>query len=125
MKKTTRLVILLAVLAMCFAFLWPSITWYWRTPKEVQALALGSLENIKDYATARAGEDVKAVKESAKADAAAKIDAKYEWLEKKAAKKYRKMGEKVPSPMTIAGILNAYSNEAEILEDFTAMKVRF
>ena len=61
MKKTTRLVILLAVLAVCFAFLWPSISWYWRTPKEVQALALGSLENIKDYATARAGEDVTAV----------------------------------------------------------------
>ena len=58
MNKRTRFVILLAVLAICFVFLWPSISWYGRTPKEVQALALGSTENIKDFATAKAGEDV-------------------------------------------------------------------
>ena len=48
MNKRTRFVILLAVLAICFVFLWPSISWYGRTPKEVQALALGSTEKIKD-----------------------------------------------------------------------------
>ncbi len=121
MKKTSRFVILLAVLAVCFAFLWPSITWYWRTPKEVQSLALGSLENIKDYATAKAAEDVLAVKAAAKTDANAKIDQKYAWLEKTAAKKYRRVGEKVPSPMTVAAILNSYSNERELLEDFSAV----
>lgn len=121
MKKTTRLVILLAVLAVCFAFLWPSISWYWRTPKEVQALALGSLENIKDYATAKASEDVIAVKAAAKSDASAKIDAKYEWLEKAAAKKYRKIGEKVPSAMTVADVLSAYSNESELLDEISSV----
>ena len=49
MSKRSRLVIIIAVLAMCFVFLWPSIQWYARTPKEQQALALSSLENIKDY----------------------------------------------------------------------------
>ena len=53
MNKRSRLVILIAVLAICFAFLWPSICWYGRTPKEVQALALGSTENIKDYASVK------------------------------------------------------------------------
>ena len=62
MNKRTRFVILLAVLAVCFAFLWTSISWYYGTPKEVQALALGSLENIKDYATAQASEDVLSIK---------------------------------------------------------------
>ena len=71
MNKRSRFLILLAVLAVCLAFLWPSVTWYWGTPKEVQALALGSLENIKDYATAQASSDVLAIK------AAAKEEAKY------------------------------------------------
>ena len=90
MKKTTRFVILLAVLAICFAFLWPSISWYWRTPKEVQVLALGSLENIKDYATVKANEDFNAVIKAYNTDPSAKIDAKYAWLEKAAAKKETK-----------------------------------
>ena len=37
MNKRTRFVILLAVLAVCFAFLWPSISWYYGTPKEMKA----------------------------------------------------------------------------------------
>ncbi|HAH61608.1 MAG TPA: protein translocase subunit SecD, partial [Treponema sp.] len=69
MNKRTRFVILLVVLAVCFAFLWPSISWYVGTPKEVQALALGSLQNIKDYATAKASEDVLEIKASAQKDA--------------------------------------------------------
>ena len=120
MNKRTRFVILLAVLAVCFAFLWTSISWYYGTPKEVQALALGSLENIKDYATAQASEDVLAIKEAAAKDPSASIEAKFSWLEKAAAKKYRKLGEKVPSPMNISAILGAYSNEQEFLDEIQA-----
>ncbi len=120
MNKRTRFVILLAVLAVCFAFLWTSISWYYGTPKEVQALALGSLENIKDYATAQASEDVLSIKEAASKDPAASIDAKFSWLEKAAAKKYRKLGEKVPAPMTVAAILGAYSSEQEFLDEIQA-----
>ncbi len=119
MNKRSRLLVLLVVLAVCFAFLWPSISWYWGTPKEVQALALGSLENIKDYATVQASSDVLEVKEAAKADRKAKIDPKFSWVEKDAAKKYRKMGVKVPSPMTVGDILNAYSNEQEFMNVFS------
>ena len=120
MNKRTRFVILLAVLAICYAFLYPSVSWYWRTPKEVQALALGSLENIKDYATAQGSLDVNAIKAAAKADINAKVDPKFAWLEKAAAKKYKVAGQKVPAEMTIGAVLNAYSGEAEFLEEFTS-----
>ena len=119
MNKRSRFLILLGVLAICFAFLWPSISWYWGTPKEVQALALGSLENIKDYATVQASSDVLEVKALAKSDSSAKIDAKFAWVEKDAAKKYKKMGMKVPSAMTVKDVLNAYSNEQEFLSVFS------
>ncbi len=120
MNKRTRLVILLAVLAICYAFLYPSVKWYWGTPKEVQALALGSLESIRDYATAQGADDVNAIKDAAKKDINAKIDTKYEWLEKAAAKKYKAAGQKVPKEMTVGAILDAYYNEEEFLEEFTS-----
>ncbi len=120
MNKRARLVILLAVLAICYAFLYPSVKWYWGTPKEVQALALGSLENIRDFATAQGAQDVNAVKDAAKTDFNAKVDEKYAWLEKAAAKKYKAAKQKVPAEMTVGAILDAYSSEAEFLEEFTS-----
>lgn len=115
MNKRSRLVVLIAVLAICFAFLWPSICWYGRTPKEVQALALGSTENIKDYASVKAAEDVRAIKEIAKKDPTAKLDSQYAWLEKDAAKKYKALDEKVPSDMTVTDVLKAYGSELEFM----------
>ncbi|MFA6856649.1 MAG: protein translocase subunit SecD, partial [Treponema sp.] len=104
--------------AVCFAFLWPSISWYWGTPKEVQALALGSLQNIKDYATAKASEDVLEIKASAQKNEKTPLDAKFSWIEKNVAKNYKDMDMKVPSPLTTGDVLNAYSNEQEFLSVF-------
>lgn len=115
MNKRSRLVILIAVLAICFAFLWPSICWYGRTPKEVQALALGSTENIKDYASVKAAEDVRAIKDIAKKDPSAKLEGQYEWLNKAAAKEYKALDEKVPSDMTVTDVLKAYDGELEFM----------
>jgi preprotein translocase subunit SecD len=71
MSKRYRFIIILLVVGMCFVFLSPTIRWYFMVPKEDQAIALGSREQIKDYAsqtaliglnelvdTARAGGDV-------------------------------------------------------------------
>ncbi len=113
MNKRTRFVILLAVLAICFVFLWPSISWYWRTPKEVQALALGSTENIKDFAMERAEEDVRSIKKIAAEDPSVVLDSEFAWIAKDAAKKYRDLDMKRPSPMTVTDVLRAYSSEQE------------
>ena len=119
MNKRSRFLIILVVLAVCFAFLWPSISWYWGTPKEVQALALGALESIKDYATVQASRDVQEVKAAAKSDGTARTDPKFGWVEKDAANKYKKLGMKVPSPMTLTDVLNAYSSEQEFMNVFS------
>ena len=115
MNKRSRLVLLLVVLALCFVFLWPSISWYGRTPKEVQALALGSTENIKDFATAKAAEDVNAIKALASKDSSAKLGEEYAWLEKDAAKKYKLLDQKVPAEMTVIDVLSAYDSELEFM----------
>ena len=114
MSKRSRFLLILVVLGICFAFLWPSLKWYAYTPKEVQTLALGSLEKIKDYSVAMTSADVKAMKNAANADASAVLDAKFAWLEKIAKKNYKAMNEKVPSPMTVGDVLNSFYSEAEL-----------
>ncbi len=114
MNKRTRLVILLAVLAICFVFLWPSISWYGRTPKEVQQLALGSTENIKNYAESKAAEDVRTIKSMVK-DADAVLDGEYAWLNKKAEKQYKSYGQTVPEKMTARAVVAAYDSELDFM----------
>ena len=114
MNKRTRLLILLAVLAICFVFLWPSISWYGRTPKEVQQLALGSTENIKNYAESKAAEDVRTIKSMAK-NADAVLDGEFAWLNKAAAKQYKSYGQKAPEAMTVKDVLNAYDTELDFM----------
>jgi preprotein translocase subunit SecD len=111
MNKRTRFVILLVVLAICFVFLWPSISWYGRTPEEVKALALGSTEKLKDYATVKATEDVISIKEIIKADSSVEPTAEYKWLVKEAKKEYKAIGVKAPKNITMKDVLAAYSTE--------------
>src|SRR5574344_361707 len=118
MNKRSRFIIILVVLAVCFAFLWPSISWYIRTPKDQQTLALGSLEKIKDYSTAKASDDVNAVKAIANKDPAAILDPSYKWLVKTARKNYKDNGTKAPEPMTVSAVLNSFSNEKDLLDAF-------
>lgn len=114
MSKKSRLFIILAVLAACFAFLWPSISWYVRTPKEMQALALGSLEKIKDYSSAQALKDVTALKAEVKATPDAVLTKDQDWLAKAAKKNYQLIKEAIPSPLTISGALDSFSSEKEL-----------
>ena len=90
MKKRTRFILVLAVLAACFWFLWPSISWYVRTPKDQQSLALGSLEKIKDYTVVKAKGESEKLIALAKVNPEAVLDSpNYDYLVKAAKKNYR------------------------------------
>ncbi|MCR4947558.1 MAG: protein translocase subunit SecD [Treponema sp.] len=115
MNKRTRLLVLLAVFALCFVFLWPSISWYGRTPKELQQLALGSTENIKTYAELKAAEDVRTIK---KQDLSAPLADEYAWLKKDVSKRYKTLDKKVPSELTLKDVLSAYDSELEFMSVF-------
>ena len=120
MNKRTRFAIIIAVLAVCFWFLWPSISWYMRTPKDEQTLALGSLEKIKDYSTVKASEDVNAIKKLANEDASAMLDASYDYLVKAAKQHYKLAEKKVPETMNVVAVLGAFGNEKELLSEIEA-----
>ena len=116
MNKRSRFILILVVLAVCFGFLWPSLKWYALTPKEDKALALSSLENIKDYSSVKAADDVAALKDAVKANPDAELTADQDWLLKAAKKNYKDMEKPVPSPMTLRDALVSFSNEKEISE---------
>ncbi len=120
MNKRTRLVILIAVLAICFVFLWPSITWYARTPKEVQALALGSTERIKDYATEQAEKDVESIRELVKTDSSAVLPEQFNWVKKDVKKRCKVLDQKMPAELTIKDVLSFYDSKADFMSVFQA-----
>ncbi|WP_191017854.1 protein translocase subunit SecD [Treponema zioleckii] len=122
MNKRSRFIIILVVLAVCFAFLWPSIVWYARTPKDQQNRALGSLEKIKDYSTLKASKELDKLMELANENPDAELDPSYEYLVKAAkknfkatAKAYKALGQKAPetpSVMTVSAILNSFTGSS-------------
>lgn len=114
MSKKSRLVVLLIVLAVCFAFLWPSICWYARTPKEAQALALSSLEYIKDYSSSKAAAQVKELKAAVKADGSVLLTKDQDWLKKAAKANYKSLGNKAPKEMTLRDALSSFNSEEEL-----------
>lgn len=115
MSKRSRFVLILAVLVVCFLFLWPSISWYALTPKEDQALALSSLEKIKDYSSQMANEGVTSLKAAVKTNPSAEIDAEFSYLVKEAKKNYKALGKAVPSPMTVRDVLLSFSTEEDLV----------
>ncbi len=113
MNKRSRFLLILAVIALCFVFLWPSVAWYMGTPKEVQALALSSLEKIKDYSSVMAAQEVNTLKNIQRADRSAVLGAEYAWFKKQAKKLYKKSGTKPSSPMTVRDALLIFADKGD------------
>jgi len=68
MSKRYRFFIVLAVLAVCFLFLWPTIRWYFFIPRDQQALAMESRERIRTYSSQKAQADFRRLVAAAMAD---------------------------------------------------------
>ena len=112
MSKLQRLLIVLAVVAVSFAFLWPTVSWYWLTPKADQALALGSREQIREYARTMAITDLNALKSSASSGNDEKLDAQKYAVDIQAATKAYSLARKAqPASWTAKTALAAFVSE--------------
>ena len=58
MSKRYRFIIILLTIAVCAAFLAPTVRWYFFVPAQDKIIALGSREQIKNYASRKAGSDL-------------------------------------------------------------------
>jgi preprotein translocase subunit SecD len=66
MKKRYRFIIILLIIGLCLAFLYPTARWYFFVPQDEQNLALGSREQIRDYARRTAGIDLQRLIDAAR-----------------------------------------------------------
>lgn len=117
MNKTKRFLIVLAVVGIALAFLWPTIDWYFLTPKADQALALGSREQIREYARSMAGTDLQALAAKAQAGDASAVDqAKFKTAIQAASASYR--DAKMPQPKTwnAQAALTAFGSYGDALD---------
>ncbi len=115
MSKRYRFLIILAALGICFAFLYPTIRWYFLVPKEDQALALGTREQIKSYSMRKAQFELTQLVDLAK-DREAPLPADFNFLKKNARANYKLIGLKAPKNWTAHSVLQAFATEKEALE---------
>jgi preprotein translocase subunit SecD len=104
--------IILAVVAVSFAFLWPTVSWYGLTSKADKALAIGSREQIREYARTMAITDLNALKASAVAGEGAALDAqKFAVVVQAASKAYAVAKKAAPASWTAKTALAAFVSE--------------
>lgn len=121
MSKRYRFFIILATLGVCFAFLFPTVRWYFLVPKEDKALALGTREQIKNYSTRKARAELSQLLELSR-DKEAPLPAKFRFLVKDAKANYKILGLDKPAKWTTYAVLKAFATEGEALE---AIESRF
>ncbi|MCX7027272.1 MAG: protein translocase subunit SecD [Spirochaetes bacterium] len=119
MNKTRRLIIVIAVFAVSFAFLFPTIQWY-LTPKEDQATAIGSREQIRDYSRQMAYSALADIKSKAAAGDTTDLSKKYDVVTVVAKKAYKDSKRPIPKEMSPANLLMAFSNERSMFDAIEA-----
>ncbi|MDR2096334.1 MAG: protein translocase subunit SecD [Treponema sp.] len=118
MSKRYRLFILLVVLVVCFVFLFPTLRWYFLVPKDKQAQALQSREQIRDYASRTAQADILELIELARENG--DVPERLSFMIPKAKKAYKDVKRKAPDVWNAQAVLRAYPAEAEAKEAIEA-----
>jgi len=114
MSKRYRFFILLAVLGVCFLFLWPTLRWYFFIPRDQQALALESRQQIRTYASQTALADLQRLISAAREGEAVPSDLSF--LTNVAKKQYKSAKQPLPESWNARNVLEAFSNRREALE---------
>ncbi|MDR1324994.1 MAG: protein translocase subunit SecD [Treponema sp.] len=113
MSKRYRLCIILVTVVICFVFLFPTLRWYYMVPKEEQALALNSREQIKIYASERALADYQNFREIAMASGGAPTEMAPLVAEAKEITKRAKA--KAPATWDAAEVLSTIPGRSEVV----------
>jgi len=114
MSKRYRFLIFFVVMAVCFLFLWPSLRWYFLIPKDKQAQALESRQQIKTYASQSAQADLQRLFDAARVNGP--VPEGLEFITAKAKKLYKSNKLPLPETMDAKAALEAFSGRREALD---------
>jgi preprotein translocase subunit SecD len=101
-------------MAICFVFLWPSIRWYFLVPKDKQAQALQSREQIKAEATQTAQADLQRLFDLAREGG--DLPDGFSFLSVQAKKIYKTAKRDAPEKWDARTVLSAFSSRREALD---------
>ncbi|GHV84455.1 protein translocase subunit SecD [Spirochaetia bacterium] len=104
MRKRYRFFIVLMVVGLCFLFLYPTVKWYFLVPRDEQSLALGTREQIRDYARRTAELDMQKLTAGT-----TEIPAGMEFLVSAAKRANKIIGKPNPDTWTMADLRAALS----------------
>jgi preprotein translocase subunit SecD len=94
-------------MGLCLVFLYPTVRWYFFVPKDEQNLALGSREQIRDYARRTAGGDMEKLIAAARGGEG--VPEEMEFLVDEARKNYKSLGREIPKTWDAAAVLRVFS----------------
>jgi preprotein translocase subunit SecD len=114
MSKRYRFAIIIVIVAICFVFLWPSLRWYFLVPKDQQAHALQSREQIKTYASRTAQADYLRLIAIAQEDG--DVPEELSFLVKQAKKIYKDTKQPAPEKWDVKNTLSAFTSRREVME---------
>jgi preprotein translocase subunit SecD len=110
MKKRYRFLLVLALVAIGFSFLWPSIRWYFIVPQADKEIAESSRNRIKEYSQ---DEAIKAVDRLLALPAGDPVPGEFAFLAGEARDRYRTAGKAVPAAWTMGEVLSAWTGRAD------------
>ncbi|MCL2763072.1 MAG: protein translocase subunit SecD [Treponema sp.] len=114
MSKRYRLAIVTVIMAICFVFLWPTLRWYFLVPRDQQAIALESREQIKTYASRTAQADLQRL--IALAGENGDVPEDLAFLIGQAKKIYKDTKQAAPEKWDAKTTLSAFSSRREALD---------
>lgn len=120
MKKTGRILLVVIVLLVAGALLYPTIKWYCFVPQGIKSLAAGSNEQIRDYSRGQASRGVRELTSLLASDKDAPVPEEYSYLEKSAASLMKESGKKAPSKWTVYSLLSAFPSQNELFSTIEA-----
>jgi preprotein translocase subunit SecD len=113
MSKRYRFVVVLITMAICFVFLFPSIRWYFLVPKDKQAQAMQSREQIKIETSRTAQADLQRLIDLAQSGG--EIPPELSFLTAGAKKIYRRAKQEAPARWDARTVLSAFPSRREAL----------
>ncbi|MDR1900419.1 MAG: protein translocase subunit SecD [Treponema sp.] len=114
MSKRYRFLIVLAAMAVCFVFLYPSLRWYFLIPKDRQARALESREQIKIASSRNAQADMQRL--FALARDGGDMPEEFAFLTAQAKKMYKSAKRDNPAKWDAMTVLSAFAGRQEVLD---------
>ncbi|MDR0684670.1 MAG: protein translocase subunit SecD [Spirochaetaceae bacterium] len=112
MSKRYRFIIILLTIAVCAAFLAPTVRWYFFVPAQDKIIALGSREQIKNYASRKAAGDLDRV--IAAARGGADLPEGLDFLLKEAKKINRLAKSPAPGKWDARAVLGVFADKSEV-----------